>query len=87
MGARKFDIFRLVLARAGQTLLIGLGLGLLGALAASRVVASIVYEVEALDPAVYATVALALLVAGLIAGFLPARRAIRLDPADTLRCE
>ncbi len=87
MGARKFDIFRLVLGRAGQTLLIGLGLGLLGALAASWVVASIVYEVEALDPAVYATVALALLVAGLIAGFLPARRAIRLDPADTLRCE
>jgi putative ABC transport system permease protein len=87
MGARRFDILRLVLGHTGQTLLIGIGLGFLGALAASRVIASIVYEVEALDPAVYATVSLALLLAGLIAGYLPARRAIGLDPADSLRCE
>jgi putative ABC transport system permease protein len=87
MGARWSDVLRLALGNTGRTLLIGLGLGLLGALAASKVVASLVYEVEALDPAAYVTASLTLLLAGLLAGYVPARRAIRQDPADALRCE
>ena len=87
MGARWIDVMRLVLGHTGRTLLLGLGLGLLGALAASRVIASIVYEVESLDPAAYVTASVTLLLAGMLAGYMPARRAINLDPANALRCE
>ena len=63
----------------------GVFLGLLGTIALRRIVQSQLYEISALDPVVLTTVPLALLAIALLASFLPARRASRIDPAAMLR--
>jgi ABC-type antimicrobial peptide transport system permease subunit len=65
--------------------LAGLGIGLALALAAGRVVASLLFEVAAADPAVYAAAVLLLAGSALLASWLPARRAARTDPLAVLR--
>ena len=70
-------------------ILIGLaiGVGVMGAAALTRVLASQLYGVEPTDPATFASMCALVLTVGLIASYLPARRAIRTDPALTLRWE
>jgi putative ABC transport system permease protein len=63
----------------------GVFLGLIGAIALRRVVQSHLYEISALDPIVMISVPLALLAIALLASFLPARRASRIDPVALLR--
>jgi ABC-type antimicrobial peptide transport system permease subunit len=87
LGARRFDVVRLVLSQTALTLVIGLVLGVGGALVIARVLSSIVYEVSAHDPATFVGMSAVLLSCGLSAGYFPTRRAIRMDPADTLRRE
>ena len=87
MGATRFDVLRLVLSQTSRTLVLGLALGLGGSVLLSRVLTSILYDVNPHDPAVFSCVAILLLTVGLVAAYLPARRAIRLDPAVTLRYE
>jgi putative ABC transport system permease protein len=87
LGADHADIVWLVARR----LLAPVGMGLAGGtalgLAASGALASLLYGVRTTDPAAFALAPLALLLASLIAAWLPARRAVRLDPARALRCE
>jgi putative ABC transport system permease protein len=64
---------------------IGLGVGLVAAAAATRLVASMLFEVKASDPATYFGVAALLGVVSLAASYIPARRAARVDPASALR--
>lgn len=66
---------------------IGLGIGLLGALALTRVMKSLLYEVSPLDPLAFAASCLAMVLVGLLAGWLPAHRAAGVDPVTTLRDE
>ena len=66
---------------------IGLVVGFLGALAASRVLRSLLFEVSATDPLIYVGVALLLGIAAALACWIPARRAARVDPIITLRAE
>jgi ABC-type antimicrobial peptide transport system permease subunit len=76
-----------VLRQALVVVAAGIAVGLAGALVASRLLASLLFEVSATDPAVFAAIAFLLLAVGALAGFLPARRATRADPIIALRAE
>jgi len=87
LGAQAGDVRRLVLRQGVKLALMGVALGLVGALALGRVLWSLLYEVSAADPVTFTSVsALAITVAAL-ACYLPARRATAVDPADALRSE
>jgi predicted permease len=87
MGARRADIGRLVLARAMAPVAVGLGIGLATALAASRLVRSLLLGVEPTDPPTMIAGALVLVVVTLVAATLPAYRAAAADPMVALRGE
>jgi putative ABC transport system permease protein len=87
LGAAPGDVLRLVLAEGLALTGAGLAAGLLGAAALTRSLASLLFDVGRLDPATYAAAALALAAAGLLASWVPARRAMRVDPVRTLREE
>ncbi|MDH4066526.1 MAG: FtsX-like permease family protein, partial [Acidobacteriota bacterium] len=85
IGASPVDILGLVM-RQGLTLAaVGLVCGLAGALLVSRVVATMLFGVSATDPIVFAGVPLLLLVVAAVASYVPARRAVNVDPVDALR--
>jgi putative ABC transport system permease protein len=87
LGAQKSDVFRIVLGRAMSMAAIGAGVGLLGSLALTRALASLLYGVSATDPMTFASAAAVLTGVALLASYLPARRAMRVDPIVTLRYE
>jgi len=85
LGARRADILSLVLGRGARLALAGVLLGLATASALGRSLSSLLFEVSPRDPAVFGLAAAALTAAALLASYLPARRAARVDPAMTLR--
>jgi putative ABC transport system permease protein len=87
LGATRSHIHTLILGQGVRLLGIGLVIGLAGALALSRVLGSFLFEVKAVDPAMYAVVSLLLAAAAILACWIPARRASRVDPIVTLRAE
>jgi len=87
LGAQKSDVLSLVIGGGIRLTLAGLVLGLLAALALTRVMGSLLYEIKPGDPATYAVVSGLLLVVGLLACWLPARRAIKVEPMEALRYE
>lgn len=87
LGAERQQVVSLVLRQAAVVLGIGLAAGIAGALMATRVLQSLLFEVSATDPAIFATFALILAASGWIAAYIPARRATRFDPIVTLRYE
>jgi putative ABC transport system permease protein len=87
LGAPRGQVLRLIV-REGMTVgVLGIGVGLAGALALSRVLASLVFDVPVRDPLTYIVVAIALAVVALMACVIPARKASRVDPMVALRCE
>jgi putative ABC transport system permease protein len=87
LGAQRAQMLRMVLRQSLTVVLIGLVLGLLAAFAATRLLASLLYGVGANDVLTYATVVLLLSVAALLASYIPARRAMKVDPMVALRYE
>nr|MDQ3806130.1 ABC transporter permease [Acidobacteriota bacterium] len=87
LGAEARDVLRLVVGRGMRLVLVGVGLGLLGSLALTRLMSGLLYGVGAHDPFTFAAVALLLVGVSLLACYLPARRATRVDPVIALRHE
>jgi putative ABC transport system permease protein len=87
LGAQTSDVLRLVMRDGLMLIAAGLAIGLTAAWAASRVLASQLYEVSASDPQTFVIVALVLAVVASVACYLPARRATRTDPISALRNE
>jgi putative ABC transport system permease protein len=87
VGAQPVDVLLLVV-RQGVTLgLLGIALGVAGALVAGRIIGSMLYGTAAADPPTYLFVSLTFLAISLLASYVPARRAARLDPMVALRWE
>jgi putative ABC transport system permease protein len=87
LGATPRAILRLVMRESGWLVLAGVSLGLLGALALTRYLSTLLYGVSATDPLTYVMAALSLAGAALLACWIPARRASRVDPLIALRHE
>jgi putative ABC transport system permease protein len=87
LGARPSDLLRMALGQGMLLAGIGLGLGLAGSLALTRVVESLLYKVKPTDPPTYVAVSALLLTVALLATYIPARRAARVDPLVALRWE
>jgi predicted permease len=87
MGASGWNILRLVLAQGLRQLAIGLTIGLAGAFGAGRVLKSLLFQVSPNDPVTFATISGILIAVGLVACWLPARAATKVDPLEALRHE
>jgi putative ABC transport system permease protein len=85
LGAQPTGIVRLVFRRVGVLIVAGLALGLVGSWWAARFIAPLLFQVEARDPTTFAGTAAVLVAVGVLAAWVPARRAARLDPATVLR--
>jgi ABC-type antimicrobial peptide transport system permease subunit len=87
LGAQNTDIARLILGHGLRLAAAGVLIGLVGAYAVARLLTSLLYDTATTDPVAYAATALILSAATLLACYLPARRATRVDPMIALRCE
>ena len=87
LGAERRDVMGLVLRGAMRPVLIGIALGIAACAVVSRVLSDVLYGVSPLDPAAFVGVTLFLVAVALVASFLPARRATRIDPMQALRNE
>ena len=87
IGARQGDIFRLIIAHGMKLVLIGILLGVLGALLTSHLLSSLLFEIRATDFITLFAVSCLLVVVALLASFVPAWRAAKVDPMVALRYE
>jgi predicted permease len=85
LGARPGDVFAMVLGQGAKLAAAGVGIGLLAALGATRLMASFLYGVKPADPLTFTGVAIFLVAVAMAACYLPARRATRVDPMEALR--
>ncbi len=87
LGASAGNVLRLVLGQASVTTIVGVSLGLVGSFILTRFLQSMLFEIGAADPLTFAAVALVLFAVALLAAYLPARRATKVDPNVALRYE
>jgi predicted permease len=87
LGATPAHILRLVVRQGMVLAAVGVGIGLIGAFALTRLMGSLLFGVQSTDPLTFVVIAMLLAVIALLASYIPARRAARIDPMVSLRCE
>jgi putative ABC transport system permease protein len=87
LGARAGDVQRMVVTQGGRVAVVGVAVGLVAAVFAARTLESLLFEVHARDPLVFAAVSVVMLAVALLASYLPARRASAVDPVEAIRAE
>jgi putative ABC transport system permease protein len=87
LGAQSRDVLLMIVKQGSVLILLGLAIGLLGAFALTRVISSLLFGVTAKDPFTFAAVSLLLAFVALLACYVPALRATKVDPMNALRCE
>jgi putative ABC transport system permease protein len=87
LGAQSGDALRLILGEGARLAVAGVAMGMAASFGATRLVSSLLFGVSATDPITFLGVAVLLCLVALLASYLPARRATRLDPTTALRCE
>jgi ABC-type antimicrobial peptide transport system permease subunit len=87
LGARTVEVLKLIVGQGLRLVFAGLAIGLLAAFAATRVMKSLLYGVSATDPLTFVAITFALIVVALLACYIPARRATKVDPLVALRYE
>jgi ABC-type antimicrobial peptide transport system permease subunit len=87
LGATQRDILNLVVRQGMTLVLAGLAIGLTGAFALTRLMRSLLFGVSAADPVTFIAISALLASVALVASYIPARRAARIDPMISLRCE
>ena len=87
LGASTMDVLRLILGQGMKLALIGVGIGIVAAMALTRLISTIIYGVHAFDPITFAGVTILLTTVALLSCYIPARRAMRVNPIIALRYE
>ena len=87
LGAQQGDVLKLILSQGLRLAVLGVGIGIAGSLALTRLISSLLFGVSTTDPVTFGGVALLLSIVALMACYLPARRAMRVDPMVALRYE
>lgn len=87
LGARRVDVVQMIVSEGGKRVVLGAVLGLSGALVLGRMLSGVLFGVSPFDPLTFVAVTLVLVVVALVANYVPARRATRIDPIRTLRAE
>ena len=87
LGAQRFDVLRMVLRDGAQMTLSGIVLGIVGAAILTRLMSGMLFGVKPTDPVTFVTVGVLLSAVALLACYVPARRAMKVDPNEALRHE
>jgi putative ABC transport system permease protein len=87
LGAQSRDVLLMIVKQGSVLILLGLGIGLAGAYALTRLISSLLFGVTAKDPFTFAAVSVLLAMVALLACYIPALRATKVDPMNALRCE
>jgi putative ABC transport system permease protein len=87
LGAQQGDIFKLIIGKGAVLIFIGLGIGLSAAFIFTRFLSSLLFSVDATDPLTFLSTPVLLAFVALLACYVPARRATKVDPVVALRCE
>ena len=87
IGAQQRDVFKMIMGQGMMLALIGIAIGLVGAFALTRLMATMLFGVTATDPTTFGAIAILLTIVALLACYLPGRRATKVDPVVSLRYE
>ena len=87
LGAKRTDVLRLILGEGARLALMGVAIGVVASLAVTRLMSSLLFDIQPTDPLTFVAVAALLSLVALFASYLPARRAMKVDPMVALRYE